>query len=382
MDPFNGMQPFPQTKTDDMLSLASAVRLVYNGVMIVIYTALYHEAKPIIDHFRLQKAALPAPVPGRVQWFTGTHDVLGPIHLVVGGTGPLAAAIGTTYALTRLQTGSAFFLNVGIAGGRRADRPVGEAILCHKIVHHDTGREYYPDILIPHPFREGVLETFSRPVIAAAQYPMEARPANEGVPCSGEPRSCASNREAREDSGAAQEAGASTNTVTGDVVDMEGAGCFEAASAFLPPHRLFFVKIVSDHLNVRLPEHRPCKGGAAAARIAPDGPASLDGATVARLVAAHVPALERLLLDAQEMEDRTAKPLLSPEEEELLRALAEQLRLSVTMGHQFRQLCLQYKAAGGHDLAARLRPWLGHPVQHKHERNAIFARIRQALLPH
>lgn len=310
--------------------------------MMVIYTALYHEASPLIEHLRLHKATLPAPAPGRLQWFTGTPDPFRrPVHLIIGGTGPLAAAVGTTYAITRLlgdqqaDTGEPapiIFLNLGVAGSPRTDWPTGVAMLCHKIIHRDAERAYYPDILIDHPFREGVLETFSH-VVRKMPAP--------GV------------------------------TVAGDVVDMEGAGCFAAAAAFLPPHRMFFLKIVADHLDL----------SADSPSLTDRKASALDGEAVSRLIAVHIPAIVQLLMQAEAAETARAAPLLSREEEGCIHALAEQLRLSVTMSFQLRQLCLHYKAGGGQDLPERLRPWLTYPVKNKHERNAVFAQIRRTLLP-
>ncbi len=346
--------------------------------MIVIYSAMYHEAKPLIECFRLQKVSL-SPAPGRLQWFTGQPEQLGwPVHLVVGGTGPLAAAVGTTYALTRLLVDSDIetitdetivFLNVGIAGSRRSDWPPGEAVLCHKIIHHDTGRAFYPDILVSHPFQEGVLETFSRPVTAASEEPVQKKAA---VSSPAEKQAVAEQKLAANATDETARAGGPTS-VAGDVVDMEGAGCFAAAAAFLPPHQMYFVKIVSDHLNPKRTEQQAATPAATAV--------DLDGPAVARLVSKQVPALEQLLRSVQEMETAAAPPLLSREEEQLVQTLTKQLRLSVTMAHQFRHLCLQYKAVGGQDLAERLHPWLDHTVESKHERNAVFAQIRQALLP-
>lgn len=341
-----------------MPALAAPGRTDYNIGMIVIYTALYHEAKPIIESFRLHKAALPSPVPGRIQWFAGTPERLGrPVHVIIGGTGPLAAAVGTAYALTRLLSGGnacgddaphaggrgpIFFLNLGIAGSRRADWPQGTAVLCHKIIHHDSGRAYYPDVLLSHPFREGVLETFSHVVGSTAENGMN---------------------------------------VTGDLADMEGAGCFEAAAAFLPPHRTFFVKIVSDHLHLAPPHRRPADAGSRRPPGPVPGGATIDGKTVSRLVSEHIPAVERLLLEAQKLDADLAAPLLKPEEEALVDALSQHWHLSVTMSHQLRQLCLHYKAMGGQDLAERLRPYLARPVQSKQESKAAFDRLRRLLLP-
>ncbi|OUM88647.1 MAG: hypothetical protein BAA01_03170 [Bacillus thermozeamaize] len=330
--------------------------------MIFISTALYHEAKPLIQHFRLKKATLSSPPPGRMQLFTGSPSSLGQeVLLVVGGTGPLAAAVATTYALTAARVSERdFFLNIGICGTVRKDWPRGEAVLCHKIIHHDTGRAYFPDVLIRHPFREGVLETFSHPVTAAME--------TDGKSTGEATRNIA---------------GKSTGTIAGetpppaghvpagDVVDMEGAGCFEAAAAFLPPHRMLFVKVISDHLDAALPN-----------RPDPANANRLDGPAISGLIAAQIPALEETLRRAQQLNDAIEAPLLTEEEAQLIHSLQEHLRLTAAMSHQLRRLALQYKAAtGGAGSLEILRPFLQQPVQTKQEGKMALEQIRSLLLP-
>ena len=347
--------------------------LRYNDLMILISTALYHEAKPLIQHFRLKKATLPPPQPGRIQLFTGNPSSMEQdVWLVVGGTGPLAAAVAVTYALTTARVSERdFFLNIGICGAVREDLARGEAVLCHKIIHHDTGRAYFPDVLIRHPFREGVLETFSRPVTATG-------PAGE-TPHGGETPRPRGNVPA--------ENVPAKDVPAGDVVDMEGAGCFEAAAAFLPPHRMLFIKVVSDHLDaavpnhldIAVPNHPDTVDTANAHRM--DGP-KLDGPAIFGLIAAQVPALEDVLRRARQLNDTLEAPLLTEAEAQLLRSLQEHLRLTVTMSHQLRRLALQYKAAtGGEGSLEILRPFLRQPVQTKKEGKMALEQIRTLLLP-
>lgn len=165
--------------------------------MIYLATALYAEAKPLIDHFHLKKSKADT----RFQWFTN-----GELSLILTGSGAISAAVAVSHMLTRCGAGPQdLFVNIGIGGTRHRDWQQGETVLCHKIIDHHTGHAYYPDILIRHDLREGVLETFSRPV-------------------------------------------QKDQTVQGDVVDMEGYGCCAAASAFFSPHQVYVIKIVADPL--------------------------------------------------------------------------------------------------------------------------------------
>ncbi len=363
--------------------------------MILISTALYHEAKPLIQHFRLKKAILPSLQPGRIQLFTGHPSSPDrEIWLVVGGTGPLAAAVATTYALTAALThlhgyagnkpsqNGPLFLNIGICGAVRKDWPRGEAVLCHKIIHHDTGRAYFPDVLIRHPFREGVLETFSHPVTAA----MEPAGKSTGTIAGETPHDgdASHGKETPRPAGNVLARNVPSGNVpaadvpAGDVVDMEAAGCFEAASAFLPPHRMLFVKVVSDHLDAAVPDHPD----SANANLDTANANRLDGPAISGLIAAQIPALEDVLRRARQLNDTLEAPLLTEAEAQLLRSLQEHLRLTVTMSHQLHRLALQYKAAtGGEGSLEILRPFLRQPVQTKQEGKMALEQFRTLLLP-
>jgi hypothetical protein len=91
-------------------------------------------------------------------------------------------------------------INIGICGG---EAKIGHAVLINRIVDMDTDREFFPDIIVKHPFIEGTLKTFSKPV---------------------------------------------TQDLSG-FCDMEGSGFFQAASKFLSPDRIQLIKVVSDNFD-------------------------------------------------------------------------------------------------------------------------------------
>jgi adenosylhomocysteine nucleosidase len=277
--------------------------------MFFLSVALFAEARPLIRHFRLKRVH----APGRFQRFAGDG-----IRLVVSGTGSLSAAVATAHLLTdgRAGEGDTFF-NIGLCGAVDGDFTLGQTVLCHKIVDHGTKRAYYPDILVRHGLRETVLETFSHPV------------RRENIPCGTE----------------------------GHVADMEGAGCFVAASAFLPPHRLYFLKIVSDFLETD----------------------TLSSASVSRFMENAIPHLESLMHARASIAVPGDRPLFDQDDLALLQLADERLRLTETMRHQLRRYAAQYKIRTRRNLSC-LSDLLNVTVQSKPERKKRFERLKQRLL--
>ncbi|MDR1558827.1 MAG: hypothetical protein LBS84_03835 [Clostridiales bacterium] len=161
--------------------------------MIYILTALFQEAKPYIEIYRLKRTA----ALGGVQLFEGED-----CRLTVCGIGPVKAAAAAAHTMTRYAPRRGdLFVNIGAAGSLVFN--IGEIVLCHKIVNTFTGGEFYPAMLYEHPFREGILGSSGSPV-----------------------------RESRY-----------------ELTDMEGAFAYEAALTFLPAARIQCVKVISDRLN-------------------------------------------------------------------------------------------------------------------------------------
>jgi nucleoside phosphorylase len=249
--------------------------------LLFILTALHAEAKPIIRKLRLKKTE---DVSG-IQLYAGERAAL-----AVSGTGPLKAAVAGAVLLSRHAAAERdLFLNIGVCGAADESLSIGHTILCHKIIHHDSGRTYYPDILYRHPFREGVLETFSRPV-------------------------------GRDMLG----------SVTGDVVDMEAAGCFEAAGAFLPPDRVLCVKIVSDLLRA-------------------DHPPRIDADAVTALISdALDPVLEYAIrVEQAGAADPASGAPWNEEDQRFVDELSARLRLTATLRQRLRLLAAGYKLRHG-----------------------------------
>lgn len=163
--------------------------------MIYIFSAFYAEAKNIIDHYGLKKEKSPEMV--RFDVFANES-----IRLVITGVGEINAAaavsnIGGAYGISPDDE----ILNVGCGAGFSSDISLGSIFLGNKLTEQMTGRTFYPDMLMKANFRECEIVTVARGL-------------NEGC-----------------------------DSV---VYDMEAAAVYQAAAFFVGPHRMHFIKLVSD----------------------------------------------------------------------------------------------------------------------------------------
>ena len=150
--------------------------------MVGIVCSYFKEAKPLIKYFNLKK----------------TNDKFSiyeneKIFLIISGQGKINSAIATTYLLS--TNNISHIINFGIAGS--SEYKIGEIFLVNKI-----NDRYFPDILVPHKFRESEIICFDE-VVTEGKYKL---------------------------------------------VDMESEGFFKAASKFLKSHQIHLIKIVSDNL--------------------------------------------------------------------------------------------------------------------------------------
>ena len=150
--------------------------------MVGIVVAYFKEAKPLIDYFNLKK----------------TNDKFSiyeneKISLIISNQGKINSAIATTYLLSTRKI--SHIINFGIAGS--SEYKVGEIFLVNKI-----NDKYFPDILVPHEFRESEIICFDE-VVTSGRYKL---------------------------------------------VDMESEGFFKASIKFLKSHQIHLIKVVSDNL--------------------------------------------------------------------------------------------------------------------------------------
>ena len=164
--------------------------------MIHIFTALYPEAKPLIQALGLKKRAAQT----HYQQFLSEE---GDLSLTITGVGPMQAAAVTASVLTDFDAGASDqLLSLGTAAALTAC----PASMYHvnKITEAVTMRDFYPDMLLNTGLPEASLIT------GAKLY-------------------------TKQESGYAA-----------DLYDMEAAAVYQAASMFLGPHQMNFLRIVTD----------------------------------------------------------------------------------------------------------------------------------------
>ncbi|HHW56346.1 MAG TPA: 5'-methylthioadenosine/S-adenosylhomocysteine nucleosidase [Clostridia bacterium] len=167
--------------------------------MVFIATALYIEAKPLIECFGLKKDV-------ENQYFQVFKNE--EITLVVTGVGKINSSIAVSHAATRyLWDPQSFIINIGVCGSKGMNEKLGNIYLINKIIDNETRKSYIPDILIDHPFEESDIETFN--YIVKDKETMMAR-----------------------------------------LCDMEASGFYQAASKFFESHRIYVLKIVSDKVDL------------------------------------------------------------------------------------------------------------------------------------
>ncbi|MDO5834679.1 MAG: hypothetical protein Q4Q21_08840 [Lachnospiraceae bacterium] len=164
--------------------------------MIHIFTALYPEAKPLIQALSLKKRVAQT----HYQQFLSEE---GDLSLTITGVGPMQAAAVTASVLTDFDAGAQDqLLSLGTAAALTAC----PASMYHvnKITEAVTKRDFYPDMLLNTGLTEASLIT------GAKLY-------------------------TKQESGYAA-----------DLYDMEAAAVYQAASMFLGPHQMNFLRIVTD----------------------------------------------------------------------------------------------------------------------------------------
>lgn len=185
--------------------------------MIYIFTALHCEAQKLIAYFHLTKEHN-SGVPFQV--FSNEKDE---ICLTVTGVGSIAAAAAVSSICTWKRAGqNDFLVNIGVCAADGGPERVGQICQILKITEQTTGRTFYPDILYRHPFGEAMLQTGAR------LY--EQRPE---VGETAAIRASANNP-------------AKPKEVSMQLYDMEAAGIYQAGAYFFGPHRMIFIKIISD----------------------------------------------------------------------------------------------------------------------------------------
>ena len=166
--------------------------------MVYLFFALYQEAKPFLEKRNFKKQHQY----NKYQVFEDEK-----FCCIIMGTGPMKTAIHSSHFLSsRDLQEEDIFVNIGFAGSKQEDKKKGELYFIHKIHAHDSGRDFYPELLFRQKFPESSLETFSK-VVSKKEEVQE------------------------------------------ELVDMEGAAFFETTSFFVKRRQIFLYKCVSDFLE-------------------------------------------------------------------------------------------------------------------------------------
>ncbi|SES86432.1 hypothetical protein [Anaerobranca gottschalkii] len=272
--------------------------------MIFISTAMYVEAQKIIKKLRLKRDRSI----NKFEVFKNDQ-----ITLIITGVGKVKSAVALTYILSReVVTHRDIYINFGICGTKDREIPKGEIFLCNKIKDNETKFTYYPDILLQHPFKERAIETFSRVVVQ--------------------------------------------EEVSQCLVDMESSALYQAASVFLKPHQIFFVKVVSDYLNIE----------------------NIDKEFILDIIDKGVDQVIEWINAIKDVFNYR-REVLTKGEEELLKKVVENLKMSVTMENEVRKLMIYYKLFND-DLTEIIDKYLNIQCESKQEGKMYLAELKGRII--
>jgi nucleoside phosphorylase len=161
-----------------------------------IISALKSESQPIIDSFGLKRNnSFPFPV----------YQNQNISQLIVGvGKKNVEQRISSFFDYYKSK--NMYFINIGIAGGGKANSKIGELYLINKIIDKQTKKHFFPDILANSTIDEHSITTVNQSV---------------------------SN-------------GAGSYTT---LVDMEASAIYQACMKRVATHQISFLKIVSDYMD-------------------------------------------------------------------------------------------------------------------------------------
>lgn len=297
--------------------------------MLTIITALYCEAQPIIQQYHLKKD-------NSITKFQVFENET--IRLIITDTGSIHAAVGVTYLSTCYPPGSSdFLINIGVCAAADSSIYTGSIFLCNKIVEETSGRSFYPDLLLKHPFVESSIGTCSNVWHASES---------------------ASNMEQsrlQSDTGYDEQ----MNGMKVKLYDMEAAGIYQACTYFYQPHQVSFIKIVSDYGTED----------------------KLSPQKITELVENSMPGIAAWLQQLEQAEFKD-DPLFTLEEETCMKNMAEHFHCTVTMEHQLKQQLQYYKLIHGSflDMADDFCKHVQLPCKTKAEGKKCFEQFKERLI--
>ena len=162
--------------------------------MLYIVTALFIEAKPLINLFQLKKNNFYT----KFQVFSNEN-----IKLIISGTGKIKSSIATTYLITNNELNeNDFIFNIGFAASSDNEVKIKDIVSCIKLNSAYSKNSFYLETIYKHNFKEIELTTFDS-IIEKKEKDI-------------------------------------------DYIDMEAFGFYQAASTFFKKDKIFVFKIISD----------------------------------------------------------------------------------------------------------------------------------------
>lgn len=317
--------------------------------MIYIFTALYPEARPLIQHFNLRKDT------ANTCFQVFRNEDYG-ICLSITGIGGIASVVAVANICTKYGVKERdFLINVGTCAKLNAGSCVGMKandcmiFLCNKITEQTTGKTFYPDILYRHSFCE-------TGVVTGAKL-LKKGTSKEGDSWDGK-------EEIRVDTGGTEakyeEIGSETENHM--LYDMEAAAIYQAGAYFFAPHQMSFLKMVSD---------------------AGDADA-VSAHVVEQLVSAHMEEIAdyiRRLCNIAETEQQQEVPL-SKQAMAWIEKLTADLHCSKVMQDSLRQHIRYLELAGipYEDILCKMYAEEQLPCKDKREGKVRFDELKRKLL--
>ena len=175
--------------------------------MVYVFCAFYGECSGLIKHYNLKKRQT-----DKYYRFDVFENENQPVRIILTGQGSVmaAAAVSGAASFFGIKAEDAI-INVGTCAG---DYEPGQVFICNKITEEATGRTFYPDMILRSGMPERELVT--APVVIRKSIHEYANKDSHNMA----------------------------------LYDMEAAAIYQAANLYVGPHRMGFVKVVSDNGDI------------------------------------------------------------------------------------------------------------------------------------
>ena len=204
-------------------------------------------------------------------------------------------------------------INIGVAGGNPKTTSLEDCYLINKIKNETNKDVFYPDVLIEHNWEERSLITAKKAIeVPSTNYP--------------------------------------------NIVDMEASHIYASLIKHLPSHRLVFLKIISDHMDIQ----------------------DWKKIDVDHLITKNIPAIKKWL-NKEEWKFLKQRRILSNDETNLLIKYFKKIRLTVSQQHQLIEILENYKKRN--NALPVLSKHFKYVPKFKDDRDKIFQGLKMNFLP-